>query len=448
MAPSSSGGASSFQQSVHARELRRARAERRIIFANGDHVSVLRIPPFVGALLVLVMLAGAVGIIGSASYLFFRDELFTASIKRQHQIQVAYEDRISELRREIDRITSRQLLNQQAYEARVERLLAEHHALSSQTARLDVLLDQAGQLGLVPRQAPPAPVVPPNGANRFGSAAQASSYLADDDLITGSIPLLPTERNLGLLDQAVAAPGAMLTAIEDALDAQAHNQVIALASLTATTNAKVDAITDNLQRLGVRVSLPSAGLASAADTVRSQEEAGVGGPLIPALDEDTQFAIYAEDTARALEDLDAARAAISLVPVASPARGARLTSRFGNRRDPFTRRTAFHSGIDYAAPIGHPVYAPADGVVSSARRAGGYGLMIEIDHPNGLSTRFAHLSGMMVSAGDRVRAGEQIGRIGSTGRSTGPHLHYEIRRGSRAIDPMPFVQAGQVLRDL
>jgi hypothetical protein len=112
--------------------------------------------------LVLFVLAGSAGVIASASYLFFRDELFTASIKRQHQIQVAYEDRVSDLRREIDRITSRQLLNQQAYEARVERLLTEHMQLYEQGARLNVILDRAGSLGLVPRPAPPSPVVPPN----------------------------------------------------------------------------------------------------------------------------------------------------------------------------------------------------------------------------------------------------------------------------------------------
>lgn len=438
-----------FQQSVQANRLTRHSRDRRIIFAHGDSVQVLRIAPWLGALFVLFVLATSVGVIASASYLFFRDELFTASIKRQHQIQVAYEDRISDLRRQIDRITSRQLLNQQAYETRVERLLTEHTQLYQQGARMDALLDQAGQLGLVPRQAPPSPIVPPNqGAMVLGTespafAANSFAPIPEGELITGSIPQLPTQRGLAAIEQAVTDPAGMLNSIEEIVDVRSHNQVIALASLAATADQEVESITSELSDLGIRVTLPSASLSPTATSSAVLD--GVGGPLLAPLAGDEQFSVYVEDAARALDDLDAARDAISSVPIAAPAREGRLTSRFGNRRDPFTRRSAFHSGIDYAAPTGTPVYAPADGVVTASGRAGGYGIRVEIDHPHGLSTRFAHLSRALVSRGTQVRAGDLIGRIGSTGRSTGPHLHYEVRRGSRAVDPMPFIRVGQTL---
>lgn len=438
-----------FQQSVQANRLTRHNKDRRIIFAHGDSVQVLRIAPWIGALFVLFILAGAVGVIGSASYLFFRDELFTASIKRQHQIQVAYEDRISDLRRQIDRITSRQLLNQQAYETRVERLLTEHTQLYQQGARMGVLLDQAGQLGLVPRQAPPSPVVPPNqGAMVLGTestafAANSFAPIPDGELITGSIPQLPTHRGIRAIEQAVIDPAGILNSIEQVVDVRSHNQMVALAGLAVTADSQVTSITSELSGLGIRVTLPSESLSPTVSSSAVLE--GVGGPLLAPIAGGNEFSIYVEDAARALDDLDAARDAISTVPIAAPARQGRLSSRFGNRRDPFTRRSAFHSGIDYAAPTGTPVYAPADGVVTAAGRAGGYGIRVEIDHPHGLSTRFAHLSRTLVSPGTQVRAGDQIGRIGSTGRSTGPHLHYEVRRGSRAIDPMPFVRVGQML---
>lgn len=438
-----------FQQSVQANRLTRHNKDRRIIFAHGDSVQVLRIAPWIGALFVLFILAGAVGIIGSASYLFFRDELFTASIKRQHQIQVAYEDRISDLRRQIDRITSRQLLNQQAYETRVERLLTEHTQLYQQGARMDVLLDQAGQLGLVPRQAPPSPIVPPNqgamvlGTESMAFAANSFAPIPDGELITGSIPQLPTHRGIRAIEQAVIDPAGILNSIEQVVDVRSHNQVVALAGLAATADSQVASITSELSGLGIRVPLPSDSLSPTASSSAALE--GIGGPLLAPIAGSDQFSIYAEDAARALDDLDAARDIISSVPIAAPARQGRLSSRFGNRRDPFTRRSAFHSGIDYAAPRGTPVYAPADGVVTAAGRAGGYGIRVEIDHPHGLSTRFAHLSRALVSPGTQVRAGDQIGRIGSTGRSTGPHLHYEVRRGSRAVDPLPFVRVGQTL---
>ncbi|MFK7791649.1 MAG: M23 family metallopeptidase [Devosiaceae bacterium] len=398
-------------------------------------------------------MAGSIGIIASASYLFFRDELFTASIKRQHQIQVAYEDRVSDLRREIDRITSRQLLNQQAYEARVERLLTEHVQLYEQGSRLNVILDRAGSLGLVPRPAPPSPVVPPNQEAsispqvRQGTMSTETarfSPIPEGELITGSIPQLPTQRGLSAMQQAVIDPGTLLTTLDETLEAREHNQMIALASLSTQAGRETDAIVEAIGDLGVRLSLPSASM----DPLPTTLSEGVGGPLLAPVSGVDRFQLYADDALRSIEDLNAARSAIDLVPVAAPARNARLSSRFGNRRDPFTRRSAFHSGIDYAAPTGTPVYAPADGVVIRASRAGGYGLMVEIDHQHGLSTRFAHLSRMLVSNGAQVRRGDIIGRIGSTGRSTGPHLHYEVRRGSRAIDPMPYIRAGQRIADL
>lgn len=443
-----------FQRSVQANQIKRSHGDRRIILAHGDSVQVLRIAPWVGALLVVLVFVGSLAVIASASYLFFRDELFTASIKRQHQIQVAYEDRVSDLRREIDRITSRQLLNQQAYEARVERLLAEHVQLYEQGARLNVILDRAGSLGLVPRPTPPSPVIPPNQQASLGMRPQLGTMavdpsefapIPDGELITGSIPQLPTQRHLSVMEQAVVDPASLLTSLDEGLEAREHNQVVALASLSVEASEEVEAITEELSSLGLRMTLPSD---SASAPAPQSAETGVGGPLLAPVSGQPQFELYAEDAARVLEDLAAARDAVEQFPIAAPARGARLTSRFGNRRDPFTRRSAFHSGIDYAAPTGTPVYAPADGVVTRAARHGGYGLTIEIDHAQGLSTRFGHLSRILVSAGTQVRRGDIIGRIGSTGRSTGPHLHYEVHRGSRAIDPMPFVRAGQRLEDL
>jgi murein DD-endopeptidase MepM/ murein hydrolase activator NlpD len=454
----SSAAQADFQKSVQAKSVKRSRSDRRIILAHGESVQVLRIAPWIGALVMLFVMAGSVAIIASASYLFFRDELFTASIKRQHQIQVAYEDRVSDLRREIDRITSRQLLNQQAYEARIERLLTEHTALYAQGSRLNVLLDRAGSLGLVPRPAPPSPVLPPNRqaspsgiqlgtmASESARASMGFAPLPPDALTTGSVPQLPTHRGLTAIEQAVADPASLLETLDETLEAREHNQVVALASLSAEASAETDAIVDAVGGLGVRLSLPSASL-DPLPTALSEANA-VGGPLLAPMAGTDRFSLYADDVERALVDLRAAREAVDLVPVAAPARNARLSSRFGNRRDPFTRRSAFHSGIDYAAPTGTRVYAPADGVVTRASRAGGYGLMIEIDHPHGLSTRFAHLSRMGVSVGTQVRRGDVIGRIGSTGRSTGPHLHYEVRRGSRAIDPMPFIRAGQRIAEM
>ncbi len=115
------------------------------------------------------------------------------------------------------------------------------------------------------------------------------------------------------------------------------------------------------------------------------------------------------------------------------------TSEWGYRRDPITgKEEVKHSGVDLRAGIGTPVYAPSEGVVRSAGWMKGYGRIVIIDHENGYSTRFAHLDEYLVGAGDRVVRGELIAKSGNSGRSTGPHLHYEIRRDEVAIDPMTF----------
>jgi len=127
------------------------------------------------------------------------------------------------------------------------------------------------------------------------------------------------------------------------------------------------------------------------------------------------------------------------VPSLTPVNGARMTSKFGMRNHPVRGGRRMHKGIDLAAPTGTPVYATADGIVGLARWGRGYGLYIKIDHGADLETRYAHLSRLAVSAGERVEKGEVIGYVGSTGWSTGPHLHYEVRVDGVAVNPIHYM---------
>jgi murein DD-endopeptidase MepM/ murein hydrolase activator NlpD len=122
---------------------------------------------------------------------------------------------------------------------------------------------------------------------------------------------------------------------------------------------------------------------------------------------------------------------------------AEQTSAFGHRLDPFTRALAMHSGIDFRAETGTPVRTGGAGRVVLAEYSGGYGNMVEIDHGHGITTRYAHLSRIHVSVGQQVGVGSIVGQVGSTGRSTGPHLHYETRVDGDAVDPQRFLRAGQ-----
>ena len=127
------------------------------------------------------------------------------------------------------------------------------------------------------------------------------------------------------------------------------------------------------------------------------------------------------------------------VPAGMPVQDARLTSSYGMRNHPILGSRRNHKGVDLAQPTGTPVYATADGVVSKAEPFSTYGNYIQIEHGGELQTRYAHLSGYAVSAGEQVHKGQLIGYVGSTGRSTGPHLHYEVRVSGEAVDPTPYM---------
>lgn len=127
------------------------------------------------------------------------------------------------------------------------------------------------------------------------------------------------------------------------------------------------------------------------------------------------------------------------IPSRQPVDSVSLSSNFGGRSDPFNGQRRMHQGIDIPGPIGTPIYATADGVVRRAQWANGYGNLVEISHGNGLETRYGHLSKLIAQPNERVRRGQLIGLMGSTGRSTGSHLHYEVRIAGSAVNPMPYI---------
>ena len=176
--------------------------------------------------------------------------------------------------------------------------------------------------------------------------------------------------------------------------------------------------------------------------------AATGGPFVP-----VRLPPASESFARALTRVSIARAqaddlgnTLKFVPLRKPLAGElEMTSPFGVRIDPFLHEPSMHTGMDFRANVGDPIYATAAGRVIKAGWDGGYGQMVEIEHGEGLSTRYGHMSEIGVTVGQRVRAGQVIGRVGSTGRSTGPHLHYETRVNGEAVNPEKFLAAGEKL---
>ncbi|RJF87017.1 hypothetical protein D3874_08280 [Oleomonas cavernae] len=141
--------------------------------------------------------------------------------------------------------------------------------------------------------------------------------------------------------------------------------------------------------------------------------------------------------------LDTLRAALPAIPLATPLTHYELRSGFGTRMDPFRRRAAFHAGLDFAAPIGTPVKVTAPGEVVDAGWEGAYGRAVRVRHAFGIETRYAHLRSISVKVGDKLEAGDVVGKLGSSGRSTGPHVHYEVMLDDVPRDPIPFIEAGR-----
>ncbi|MGC4251902.1 MAG: M23 family metallopeptidase [Sphingobium sp.] len=140
-----------------------------------------------------------------------------------------------------------------------------------------------------------------------------------------------------------------------------------------------------------------------------------------------------------LERMDGNAKSTAYIPSGRPVEKLTLTSNFGVRSDPFNNHARMHKGIDIPGPVGTPIYATADGIVSRSGWASGYGNLVQISHGHGMETRYGHMSKLLVPANSYVRRGQVIGLMGSTGRSTGSHLHYEVRVDGQAVNPVPFV---------
>lgn len=198
----------------------------------------------------------------------------------------------------------------------------------------------------------------------------------------------------------------------------------------------------------LRLAFRLAGLNPAAYTPRN---AGLGGPLVEAgdpralaaiLDVDEPFAVRVRHAADSLSDMRRLTDAARIVPFHRPSEQARTTSGFGVRFDPFNGRPALHQGQDFAAPLNTPIHAAAPGVVSFAGVRSGYGNTVEVDHGRGFKTRYAHLNALAVQTGQPVALGQRVGAMGTSGRSTGVHLHYEVWLNGRPQNPARFLRAG------
>jgi murein DD-endopeptidase MepM/ murein hydrolase activator NlpD len=255
-----------------------------------------------------------------------------------------------------------------------------------------------------------------------------------------------------LLSDLRGAPGAaqaLLPALATAGQAQA-SPAQRIAAVQQDQDRLIDAADTFAKNRADRLKLAFrlAGLDPAA---YSTDANGLGGPLIEGkdpralaavLDVDEDFAVRLQHAVADLSDMQDLASSEGSLPLAAPTVGTRESSGFGVRVDPFTGQPAFHPGQDFAGAYGTPIYVTAPGIVSFTGQRTGYGNTIEVDHGHGFKTRYAHLSAISVGVGQQVAVGQRIGAMGSTGRSTGDHLHYEVWVDGKPQTPLRFLKAG------
>ena len=417
---------------------KRPKRSHTIIFASGDTIRHMTVRPWIAGLCMSVLGVVAIGYLAATSYLVLRDDLIGASMARQARMQHAYEDRIAALRSQVDRVTSRQLLDQQLMEEKVAELIARQDALSNRHGKLGPLLDR---VGAAPSDVP-VPVEKPKKqaglltgstkTQRLAALAAQPDALADP-AVFGINPLAFAASTAGNSESVGEKADRIFSTVTLSLKSIERDQIERMQGLAVDAFETASEIDEIIRDAG----LPAA----------TMDDTAIGGPFVHPSDLGA-FDATLDALDQALDRLDTVRNHARKLPIGIPAPGRDITSKFGNRKDPFLGRLAFHGGIDFRTPTGTPIYSSGSGVVTHAGRNGGYGKMVEIDHGNGITTRYAHLSHVEVREGDTVGMGARIGKSGSTGRSTGPHLHYEIRHNGDAIDPMRYLKTAQKLQPL
>jgi murein DD-endopeptidase MepM/ murein hydrolase activator NlpD len=350
--------------------------------------------------------------ITTATYFAFRDDVLKGLIARQAEQQFGYEDRIAELRAQIDRTTSRQLLDQEQFEQKLDELTRRQSSLESRATALGGIADPTST----------GSIKPP------GRSAPES---------TGSLKPSPISNMLGAPQRPdrgkQSSIEAKLGRIAASLDRVESRETAALGQMQDRYEGKARLLHGVFAQLGLK---SDAALSAA------------GGPFVP-----VKLPPESQSFERALMRVNVARAyadrlsnTLVTVPVRKPVTGEiDLSSPFGVRVDPFVHVAAMHTGLDFRGDMGEPIHATAAGTVTVAAWSGGYGKMVEIDHGNGLATRYGHLSEIDVAVGDKIRIGQIVGKLGSTGRSTGPHVHYEVRVDGEPVNPQKFLDAGERL---
>ncbi len=430
--------------------------ERQIYHRSRGEVHFVTVP----AHRQIILIVGTMGFLTWVAFttvnVVFKDQIIANKDQNFSTMQTQYETRVDRLQREIDNVNGSMRVTQDRFESELEllqerqeqldRLVGDQEALNLQH---DELRDLTSIMGSDPMR---------EDADGTSTIRMAVSFR--EPTLRVSRPLPPVRSSTVDGVSAILATAAQAGEVTRSPLTNRANRVARLEDQIREFRTDQrdlllemeDEVVDRISRLSSILDSTGIDVNAFVGELLADEFNGMGGPGIDLEDLDT-FAAIDQDTAefsrhllRAsshLDQLAILQSALSSLPLLRPSDIFRLTSEYGPRRDPFTRRLQNHLGIDLAGPSGTPVMATASGVVTRAGTQSGYGRIVVIDHGNGIETRYAHLRRVNVSVGDEVTVRQVVGQLGSTGRSTGPHVHYEVRFQSESLDPLPFLEAGR-----
>lgn len=458
--------------------------ERQIYIRSDGRVQFFTFGPSLQATLAGLTLIFLGWVAFATVNVIFKDRIITAKDHRYQQMQAAYENRVADLQVSYDELNGALVGAEDRFKAIADGLQAKQNAIAGFLSRAnqvqaslggrkaaasapqlspvalpaaqpapgipdveapaDLHLEDGGssQLTMMPGPAEPQPrTARPVKSSALGKAMQRFTALFHG--LGEKLHMTAHASSSRELPAAFAEHPALRALSEqtDRLARIGRNENLLMAKTEGALGQGVGMLRNVMRRTGINP-------VSFARKIAASE--GLGGPDIP-LDQvriegisDPAFTKAYLSAAAVLDELNTLSAALDHVPLAMPVSGSfDKSSGFGARVDPFTRRYAFHPGIDLAGPWGSAVRATAPGKIVFAGYRGGYGNMVEIDHGFGLHTRYGHLSKITVRNGARIDKGGHLGRVGSTGRSTGPHVHYEVWYDNVVKNPNNFIEAGR-----
>ncbi|MBU6443098.1 MAG: M23 family metallopeptidase [Alphaproteobacteria bacterium] len=453
--------------------------ERQIYIRSDGRVQFFTFSPTLQATLAGLSLIFLGWVAFASVNVIFKDRIIAAKDHRYQQMQSTYEDRLADIQVSYDELNGALVSAEDTFKATADKLEVKQRTVAGLLDRKNAV-DQtlAGLRGSSASQrtsidgilAAPASNTASDGISGQapiggdGSDLGGSSDIGAMPNTAQPQPRTANPTKASFLDEAVGRlaaalfpkkvrppaakilnqPAFRLLATQTArLQQMSHSETALLVAADHQVSGSIDEIEAVMRRVGV-----------SPDRMEQEEESkvgGVGGPFIPIsamrIDgiADTAFTNAFAEASAHVKELDALFSAFRHIPLTTPVHGGEfeLTSDFGPRIDPFTHRLGFHPGLDFGGPWGAVIHSTAPGVVDWAGWRGGYGNMVEIDHGFGIKTRYGHMSSILVKVGAKVQKGTPLGKLGSTGRSTGPHVHYEVWLGDVVRDPSRFIEAGR-----